>query len=189
VVLLDRLFGKPFKEMNRSIVFFLLIAALLVWTNEWCKINVNYQLYLRNKIQNFDTLNLEEKLSLKEQHEEYAPYSFFHSHSDFSWFYLQNNEFWKVTKWGVPILFTLFFALLEWWFLPLCFPAEAISRKYILAYYLGLSFLVVILYACSLALPFLPLQNVGRKIWMILQSPSFFILLLILHWKRKHEYQ
>ncbi|MEY2938836.1 MAG: hypothetical protein RL062_1425 [Bacteroidota bacterium] len=175
--------------MNRSIAFFLIIAGLLVWTNEWCKINVNYQLYVRSKIQNFDSLPLAEKISVKEQHEEYAPYSFFHSHSDFSWFYQQDLEFWKTLKWGVPILFTMFFAILEWWFLPSCFPAEEISRRYILVYYLGLSLLVVVLYACSLAWPFLPLQNVGRKIWMILQSPSFFVLLLINQWKRKYEYQ
>lgn len=175
--------------MNRPIVCFLLIAALLVWTNEWCKINVNYQLYLRNKIQNFDTLDLDEKLNLKSKHEEFAPYSFFHAHSDFHWFYNQNTAFWKSMKWSVPLTFTLFFALLEWWFLPLCFPNEAISRKYILAYYLGLSMVVLLLYSCSLVWPFLPLQNVGRKIWMVLQSPSFFILLLINQWKIKHENQ
>ncbi len=189
MVLLDRLLGKSFEKMNRSVAFFLLIAALLVWTNEWCKINVNYQLYLRDKIPNFEGLNLEEKLYLKTQHEEYAPYSFFHSHADFSWFYNQSNAFWKSMKWAIPIAFTLFFGLLEWWFLPQCFPAEPISRKYILAYYVGLSMVVLVLYFCSLAWPFLPLQNVGRKIWMVLQSPSFFILLLINHWKRKHENQ
>jgi hypothetical protein len=173
--------------MNRSFWLFILVALALVWSNEWSKVNVNYQLMMREKFSGFDAMTLEQKLAIKNYQSEIAPFAQIYAHSDWDWFYNQDVGFWKKMKWMIPVTFTFLFAFLEWWMLPKCFHQMQGHRKWIVIYYLGLIAVVVGLYSISVASGSLPIQNFTRKVWMILQSPSFFVLLLIDQWKRKYE--
>lgn len=173
--------------MKRHFIVFMAFALALVWTNEWCKVNINYQLLMRERFQEFDHLSLEKKLEIKKFQADTAPYALIYSHSDWSWFYEQDRSFWVISKWVTPIVFTLLFALLEWWMLPYCFQSVEVKRFWIILYYLALIVLVFLLYALSIAADSVIFQNIGRKVWMILQSPSFFVLVLIDQWRRKYE--
>lgn len=173
--------------MNRYFMVFIVFALVMVWTNEWCKININYQLMMRDRFQEFDHLTLEKKLEIKKFQVDIAPYAMIYSHSDWNWFYNQDRSFWTISKWVIPIVFTLSFALLEWRMLPFCFQSVEVKRNWIVLYYLALIVLVLLMYALSKATDNLIFQNIGRKVWMILQSPSFFVLVLIDQWRRKYE--
>lgn len=173
--------------MNRHFIVFIALALVMVWTNEWCKVNINYQLMMRDRFLEFDQLSLEKKLEIKKFQAEVAPYALIYSHSDWNWFYEQDRSFWALTKWVVPIAFTLLFALLEWWMLPFCFKSIAVKRNWIVSYYLALMVLVLLMYTISKTADEIIFQNIGRKVWMILQSPSFFVLVLIDQWRRKYE--
>lgn len=173
--------------MNRTFIVFIAFALVLVWTNEWCKVNINYQLMMRDRFQEFDQLPLEKKLEIKKNQAEAAPYAMIYSHSDWNWFYMQHRSFWVLAKWLVPISFTLLFAFLEWWMLPFCFSAVTVKRNWIVIYYLSLIALVMLMFAISQAAGNVIFQNIARKVWMILQSPSFFVLVLIDQWRRKYE--
>ena len=173
--------------MNRSFWIFIVIALVLVWSNEWSKVNVNYQLNMREKFPTFDSWTLDEKLAIKNYQAEIAPFAQIYAHSDWNWFYDRDVHFWKRMKWIIPILFTFLFACLEWWMLPKCFTNMEVNRKWIVMYYMGLIAVVVLLYGISVSIDSLQLQNFTRKVWMVLQSPSFFVLLLLDQWKRKYE--
>lgn len=173
--------------MNKRFWLFIIIALALVWSNEWSKVNVNYQLMMREKFPGFDTMSLEQKLAIKDYQAEIAPFAQIYAHSDWDWFYTQDFSFWKKIKWIVPVTFTFLFAFLEFWMLPHCFKAIDVNRKWIVIYYVGLISVVIGLYGVSIFVESLSLQNFSRKVWMILQSPSFFVLLLIDQWKRKYE--
>ncbi len=173
--------------MNKFFWLFIGISLVLVWSNDWAKININYQLMMREKYSNFDSISLEQKLAIKLFQAETAPFAQIYAHSDWSWFYKQDFHFWKKMKWIMPITFTFLFAILEFALLPRCFSQLAVKRQWILLYYAGLIALVIALYGISVWTNSLQIQNFSRKVWMILQSPSFFVLLLIDQWRRKYE--
>ena len=165
--------------MRRWRFLFILMTCILIWMNEWSKINCNYQIHLRTAHQNWDEIPLNNRIDLKRQDEKNVPYSFFHTHSDFEWMYLPQMSFWTNLKWIIPVFFTLCFALLEWFMLPLCFESLEIKRPWIVYYYAGLLSLVFLLFFISQVVHADAIFVVARKVWMILQSPSLFVLFFI----------
>jgi len=165
--------------MIRWRVIFVLCSCILIWSNEWSKVNCNYQIHLRNAHPDWDTLTIEKRISFKKADEQNVPFSFFHTHSDFHWMYERSLSFWTITKWAIPIFFTFCFALLEWLMLPLCFSILSIRRLWIGYYYLVLMLLVMMMYFISHLTSFEAIFTITRKIWMILQSPSLFVLFFI----------
>jgi sensor histidine kinase YesM len=166
-------------EMIRWRIFFVLISCILIWCNEWSKINCNYQIHLRNAHFDWDSLSIDERISMKQKDEEALPFSFFHTHSDFNWMYDQSLSFWTTMKWVIPCLFTLLFALVEWMMLPFCFPQLSIQRSWIFYYYSVLMLLVVFSFFVSQFIASEAIFALTRKIWMILQSPSLFVLFFV----------
>ncbi len=158
---------------------FILSSCIIIWLNEWSKVNCNYQIHLREVHQNWDVLLLEEKIAIKASDEANLPFSFFHTHSDFDWMYKRNLSFWTSMKWAIPVFFTLSFALLEWIMLPLCFASLLIKRQWIVYYYAALLSLVFLLFVISQIVHVDAIFVMARKVWMILQSPSLFVLFFI----------
>ena len=165
--------------MIRWRLIFVLCSCILIWCNEWSKINCNYQIHLRNAHPDWESLTLEKRISFKTADEQNVPFSFFHTHSDFHWMYERSLSFWTIMKWVIPIFFTFGFALLEWLMLPLCFSTLSIRRLWIGYYYLVLMLLVMMMYFISHLTSFEAIFTITRKIWMILQSPSLFVLFFI----------
>lgn len=160
-------------------LLFIIVSCVLIWMNEWSKINCNYQIHLRTAHQNWNELSLKDRIDLKKQDEKSVPYSFFHTHSDFTWMYRQDVSFWMSMKWIIPLFFTICFVVLEWLMLPLCFGYLAIKRSWILYYYSALLSVVLFLFFLFQIWKVDVIFVISRKVWMILQSPSLFILFFI----------
>jgi hypothetical protein len=165
--------------MNRWQWMFILFSCVLIWCNDWSKVNCNYQIHLRTSNPNWESFSLEKRISLKKQDEQNVPFSFFHNHSDFHWMYERSLSFWTTMKWVIPVFFTLCFALLEWLMLPMCFSQMAIRRLWIGYYYLTLMVMVFFLYFVYQISESDTIFAIARKVWMILQSPSLFVLFFI----------
>lgn len=167
------------QKMNTWRLMFVLFSCILIWLNDWSKVNCNYQIHIRSANTNWESLSLAERVSFKKQDEQNLPFSFFHTHSDFHWMYTKSLSFWATMKWVTPVFFTLCFALLEWLMLPLCFSILSIRRIWIVYYYLVLIFLVLFMYFVSHVTGSDAIFAIARKLWMILQSPSLFVLFFI----------
>jgi hypothetical protein len=167
------------REMKKWRVIFVLMSCLLIWVNDWSKVNCNYQIHLRNSNPDWESLSTDERVAIKKRDEKNLPFSFFHTHSDYFWMYEKNLSFWTTMKLTIPIFFTCCFALLEWLMLPLCFSILSIRRLWIGYYYLALMTLVFLLYLISDLASSDVIFAIARKVWMILQSPSLFVLFFI----------
>jgi hypothetical protein len=167
------------REMRNWRVIFFFLSCILIWLNDWSKVNCNYQIHVRNTHADWELLSPDERISIKIQDEKNVPFSFFHTHSDFHWMYQRSLSFWTTMKWVIPVFFTLCFALIEWLMLPLCFSSLSIRRRWIGYYYLTLMLLVLLMYFVSDITASDASFSMARKVWMILQSPSLFVLFFI----------
>lgn len=165
--------------MNTWRLMFVLFSCVFIWLNDWSKVNCNYQIHIRSSNPNWESLSLEDRISFKEQDEQNLPFSFFHTHSDFNWMYNRSLSFWTTMKWLIPVFFTFCFAFMEWLMLPLCFSILSIRRQWIGYYYLALMTLVFLLYLVSYSTSSDIIFAISRKVWLILQSPSLFVLFFI----------
>lgn len=175
--------------MIRWRILFVFVSCLFMWCNEWSKINCNYQIYLRTFYANWDALSTDERLDIKKRDEEKLPFSFFHTHSDFEWMYTKSLYFWTTMKWIIPCFFTLAFAFVEWLLLPFCFPQLEVKRSWIGYYYLALMLLVVLAFFISKYTSSEAIFAFTRKVWMILQSPSLFVLFFVFNLTRNDQHQ
>jgi hypothetical protein len=163
-------------RLNRVWIYFILLSIVFIAIGEWGKQNINHQIELRETQEGFENLTFQQKILLHEDVQNKGGIAFYlYSTAEF-WFNLSPTKL-VYLKWLFPGLLAFVFAILEWWFMPYLFPGKNVIRKYIVLYY----FLILIL-TCIFLIPYfvfssLGFLNVSRKIALLLQSPSYFVLL------------
>jgi hypothetical protein len=170
----------------RNWVFFIVISVLLGFGNEWLKLNINFQLACHGRWAEWAEWSIEQKREAIHSIW-YVQANAFYS-QPVSWNVLLERTFEELNigKWLVPILFSLCFFVLELIFTPILFSGMTITRKHVLGYY-SMVFFVVALFYLGFAFAHLDgMLNISRKLWVLLQGPSLFVLLLFYQKMKKH---
>lgn len=158
--------------------FFILISVLLGFGNEWLKLNINFQLACHARWSNWSAWNTSQKVEAI-QTISYVQTNAFYS-QPVSWEVFLNRSFkeLEVGKWMVPVMFSLFFFCLELLFTPVLFSEMEIARKHVVGYYAMVLIAVGIFYLIFALGHIHGMLNIARKLWVLLQGPSLFVLLL-----------
>lgn len=57
-------------------LIFILLSCILIWCNDWSKVNCNYQIHLRNTHPDWENLTVNKRIYFKIQDEQNLPFSF-----------------------------------------------------------------------------------------------------------------
>jgi hypothetical protein len=170
----------------RKWFFFIAISILLGFLNEWTKLNVNFFIEWSNS-EGCKAEDDEVRAALFEQ--------YFQKKNGLYYYQLiycpecmkiQENT-WIILKWTSPILFTVLFFLLELYFLNKLFPNIQVQRRYVFLYYFTIGMVVFLLFFLFTLSSVAGFQVVARKIWIVLQGPSLFVLLWVYQLIKKNE--
>jgi|GEM_PF-4097693 hypothetical protein len=159
-------------------IFFIVLSLTIGFGNEWAKLNVNFFFDLTQQEHWFQYSDAEKSMVFQRQVDLLNEAYYFQI---VRWEFLSNwsNKQWSVLKWMIPITTTTIFFVLEIIFLPKLFSKMKIQRSHV-GYYYGMILLLVgfffLLFKFSAFQEFL---TISRKLWVLLQGPSLFIILWI----------
>jgi hypothetical protein len=170
----------------RKWFFFLFFTVLIGFFNEWTKLNVNFFIEL-SKFKGWKQADDQVRSDLYDQQFEKKNSLYYHQLVKCPECVGVSERVWVVLKWTIPIFFTLLFFLLELFFLNKLFPHFEIKRRHVFFYYLFISGIVFFLFFLFKLSGVKEFQIVSRKIWIVLQGPSLFVLLWVYQLIKKNE--
>jgi hypothetical protein len=160
----------------KSLFLFIPMCIVFGFLNEWGKLNVNFYLRITAEDHWNDYSLDQKKLIVSEEMAKLKTAYYFQLVEKESFISMTRSD-WMYWKWIVPITGTIIFFILEWFFLPLIFSGNGISRVYIIYYYSFVFFLVGMMFMLFKVTDHHSCLTLARRIWLILQSPSLFVLL------------
>lgn len=118
----------------KSLFLFIPMCIVFGFLNEWGKLNVNFYLRITAGDHWNDYSLDQKKLIVSEEMAKLKTAYYFQLVEKESFISMTRSD-WMYWKWIVPITGTIIFFILEWFFLPLIFSGNGISRVYIIYYY------------------------------------------------------
>ena len=167
-------------------VFFITLSLLIGFGNEWAKLNINFFSDLTSR-EDWDEWNFSQKHAAFQRHVELTDEAYYFQIVKWEFLLVWNNERWSILKWIIPISTTVIFFILEIVFLPKLFYSMKISRSHIRYYYGLILLLVGVFFIFFKWFSMVEFLNISRKLWVLLQGPSLFIILWMYQLIHKNE--
>ncbi len=170
----------------RNWILFIAISVLLGFGNEWLKLNINFQLACHGRWSDWSEWNVEQKKEAIQSIWYVQTNAFYSQPVSWAVFLNRTDAELNIGKWVVPIIFSVCFFVLELIFTPLLFSAMTVTRRHVMGYYSMVFFIVGIFYLFFVFAHLEGMLNIARKLWVLLQGPSLFVLLLFYQKMKKH---
>jgi len=159
----------------RNLFLFISLCIFFGFLNEWGKLNVNFYLEITTD-ENWNRCSPDERQMIITQKCDQLSSAYYYQVVDPGDLISMESTSWLYLKWMVPVLGTMVFFILEWYFLPLIFSNNWVTRKHVFYYYGCVLFIVLLMFAIFKVSNNQSFLIISRRIWLILQGPSLFVL-------------